>query len=58
MDLSEIFDFMLPMPDGSVIVGTREQIQELESLPEDQREKRLKEMEAARDKKREYGSNS
>ena len=42
-------DYMLHMPDGSWVVSTAEQIQELKSLPEDQRLERLLEMEAARD---------
>jgi hypothetical protein len=40
---------MLKMPDGSMVVSTPDQIQELKSLPEDQRLKRLAEMEAVRD---------
>lgn len=46
---SELAGYMLNMPDGSVVVGTTEMIEELKALPEDQRLKRLREMEAARD---------
>lgn len=48
--LSELIsEYMLTMPDGSTVVSTQEQINELKSLPEDQREARLQEMEATRD---------
>lgn len=46
---SELSGYMLTMPDGSTVVSTQEQINELKSLPEDRREARLQEMEAARD---------
>ena len=49
MKIDDLEDYMLEMPDGSMVVSTREQIQELKSLPEDQRLKRLQKMEAARD---------
>jgi hypothetical protein len=57
MGLSELTPYMLEMPDGSIVVGTVEMIEELKSLPEDQRHKRLKELEATRDERGLHGQN-
>lgn len=56
MGLRELLPYMLEMPDGSIVVGTAEMIDELKALPKDQRQARLEKLEAARDEGDPHGS--